>query len=113
MCCVRPDDPALKAQAIDSRLLSGAKIRSILAEPLDEPADPSVIDKVFLVAPRVTDGLYLLPKAVNPASWPSAELGNNLQNTRSLHWTRRYQRSIRASTTGKECARRPSQPPSC
>ena len=40
------DDPALKAQAIDSRLLSGAKIRSILAKPLDEPADDAVLGVV-------------------------------------------------------------------
>jgi hypothetical protein len=72
------DEPALKAQAIDRRLLSGDAIRSILAEPLEQPDDPSVIDKVFLVAPRVTDGLYLLPKAVNP-QLAIAELGNNLR----------------------------------
>ena len=71
------DEPALKAQAIDRRLLSSDKIRSILAEPLEEPEDSLVIDKVFLVAPRVTDGLYLLPKAVNP-QLAIAELGNNL-----------------------------------
>jgi ATP-dependent helicase YprA (DUF1998 family) len=72
------DEPALKAQAIDRRLLSGDAIRSILAEPLEQPDDPSVIDKVFLVAPRVTDGLYLLPKAVN-SQLAIAELGNNLR----------------------------------
>ena len=70
------DDQALKAQAIDRRLLTSDTIRSILAEPLEQPDDPSVIDKVFLVAPRVTDGLYLLPKAVNP-QLAIAELGNN------------------------------------
>ena len=72
------DEPTLKAQAIDRRLLSGDAIRSILAEPLEQPDNPSVIDKVFLVAPRVTDGLYLLPKAVNP-QLAIAEVGHNLR----------------------------------
>jgi len=71
------DEHALKAQAIDRRLLNGDKIRSILAEPLDDPEDPATIDRVFLVAPRVTDGLYLLPKAVNP-QLAIAELGSDL-----------------------------------
>ena len=72
------DEPALRAQAVDRRLLSGDTIRSILAEPLEQPEDPNVIDKVFLVAPRVTDGLYLLPKAINP-QLAVAELGQNLR----------------------------------
>jgi hypothetical protein len=71
------DEHALKAQAIDSRLLSGNKVRSILSEPLDDPAAAATIDKAFLVAPRVTDGLYLLPKAVNPYL-AIAELGSSL-----------------------------------
>lgn len=60
------DNPSLLAQAIDQRLSSENLIKSVLTEPLEEPHDHSVIDPVFFVAPRVTDGLYLLPEAVNP-----------------------------------------------
>ena len=60
------DNPQLRAQAIDQRLCSGPLIQSVLTEPEVEPHDQASIDPVFLVAPRVTDGLYLLPQAVNP-----------------------------------------------
>lgn len=70
------DNPPLKAQAIDQRLSKGPLINSILTEPVVEPHDPATIDPVFLVAPRVTDGLYLLPVAVNPLLAIS-ELGSN------------------------------------
>lgn len=72
------DDPTLKAQAIDQRISKGPLINSILTEPAEDPHDPATIDPVFLVAPRVTDGLYLLPVAVNPLLAIS-ELGNNLE----------------------------------
>ena len=62
-----PDhDLALQAQAIDQRISSEQPLRSILAEPAIPPEQPDSIRPVFLVAPRVTDGLYLLPTAVHP-----------------------------------------------
>ncbi|MFM7314630.1 MAG: helicase-related protein [Cyanobium sp.] len=72
------DNPTLLAQAIDQRLCSGSLIQSVLTEPESEPHDQSSIDPVFLVAPRVTDGLYLLPEAVNPLLAIN-ELGSNLE----------------------------------
>lgn len=72
------NNPALKAQAIDHRISKGPLINSILSEPEAEPHHPNKIDPVFLVAPRVTDGLYLLPVAVNPLMAIS-ELGSNLE----------------------------------
>jgi DEAD/DEAH box helicase domain-containing protein len=60
------DNPTLGAQAIDQRLCSGPVIQSVLTDDVAELRDHSSIDPVFLVAPRVTDGLYLLPEAVNP-----------------------------------------------
>ena len=71
-------DPPLKAQAIDQRISKGALINSILSEPDCEPHDSATIDPVFLVAPRVTDGLYLLPVKVNHLLAIS-ELGSNLE----------------------------------
>ena len=71
------DKLPLKGQAIARELCSGNGISRILTEPRDDPADPATIDPVFLVAPRVTDGLYLLPKAVNP-QLAISELGANL-----------------------------------
>lgn len=72
------DNPSLRAQAIDQRLCSGSVIQSVLTEPLVEPHDHRSIDPVFLVAPRVTDGLYLLPEAVNPLLAIN-ELGSSLE----------------------------------
>jgi hypothetical protein len=72
------DNPTLRAQAIDQRLCSGPVIQSVLTEPEVEPHDHSSIDPVFLVAPRVTDGLYLLPEAVNPLLAIN-ELGSSLE----------------------------------
>ena len=72
------DSPTLRAQAIDQRLCSGPVIQSVLTEPQVEPHDHSSIDPVFLVAPRVTDGLYLLPEAVNPLLAIN-ELGSSLE----------------------------------
>ena len=59
-------DLALQAQAIDQRISSEQPLRSILAEPAIPPEQPDSIRPVFLVAPRVTDGLYLLPTVVHP-----------------------------------------------
>ena len=75
---VQRHNPALKAQAIDQRISKGPLLNSILTEPEQDPHDPSTIDPVFLVAPRVTDGLYLLPVAVNPLL-AIGELGSNLE----------------------------------
>lgn len=62
-----PDhDLALQAQAIDQRITTEQILRPILAEPAIPPDKPESISPVFLVAPRVTDGLYLLPTAVHP-----------------------------------------------
>jgi DEAD/DEAH box helicase domain-containing protein len=72
------DNPTLKAQAIDQRLCSGPVIHSVLTEPTVEPHDQSSINPVFLVAPRVTDGLYLMPEAVNPLLAIN-QLGSNLE----------------------------------
>ncbi len=72
------DNPSLRAQAIDHRLSSGPVIQSVLTEPEVEPHEAATINPVFLVAPRVTDGLYLLPKAVNPLLAIN-ELGSNLE----------------------------------
>jgi len=72
------DNLSLRAQAIDQRLCKGASTQSVLAEPLVEPHDAATIDPVFLVAPRVTDGLYLLPEVVNPLLAIN-ELGSNLE----------------------------------
>lgn len=72
------DSLTLRAQAIDLRLSSGAAIQSVLVEPVVEPRPAATIDPVFLVAPRVTDGLYLLPEAVNPLLAIN-ELGTTLE----------------------------------
>jgi DEAD/DEAH box helicase domain-containing protein len=71
------DDLDLKAQAIDRRQVSRKELATILTEPRQPPAPEAVINPVFLVAPRVTDGLYLLPKAVHP-QLAIAELGGEL-----------------------------------
>ena len=72
------DNLSLRAQAIDHRLSSGAVIQSVLVEPVVDPCPATTIDPVFLVAPRVTDGLYLLPQAVNPLLAIN-ELGSSLE----------------------------------
>lgn len=59
-------DHPLLAQAIDMRVSSEQRLNSILAKPAIDPDGPESINPVFLVAPRVTDGLYLCPTAVNP-----------------------------------------------
>jgi hypothetical protein len=50
----------------------------VLVEPVVEPSPAASIDPVFLVAPRVTDGLYLLPDTVNPLLAIN-ELGSSLE----------------------------------
>jgi len=57
-------DHPLLAQAIDMRVSAEQKLNSILAKPAIDPHES--INPVFLVAPRVTDGLYLRPAAVHP-----------------------------------------------
>ena len=57
-------DHPLLAQAIDMRVSAEQRLNSILAKPAIDP--PESINPVFLVAPRVTDGLYLRPTAVHP-----------------------------------------------
>lgn len=59
------NNPSLKAQAIDHRLSNGKEIKKIL---IDEtlPREPrESISSIYLAAPRVTDGLYLLPQKLN------------------------------------------------
>ena len=58
------DDPPLKAQAIDNRL-SGGEVKNILIQERDEILPKESISSIYLAAPRVTDGLYLLPQKVN------------------------------------------------
>jgi hypothetical protein len=41
-------------------------LTTILAKPAIAADEPSSIDAVFLVAPRVTDGLYLRPTGIHP-----------------------------------------------
>ena len=61
-----PDhDLALQAQAIDQRVSTEQTLSPILVQPAIPPNKPESINPVFLVAPRVTDGLYLLPTAVH------------------------------------------------
>lgn len=59
-------DQPLLAQAIDQRVCAEQRLNSILAKPVIAPDVPESINPVFLVAPRVTDGLYLRPTAVHP-----------------------------------------------
>lgn len=59
-------DHQLLAQAIDMRVSAEQRLNSILAKPAIDPDAPERINPVFLVAPRVTDGLYLRPTAVHP-----------------------------------------------
>jgi len=73
------DNPTLRRQAIDQHLCKGSSvIQSVLTEPEVEPHDHDLINPVFLVAQRVTDGLYLLPKKVNPLLAIN-ELGSRLE----------------------------------
>lgn len=59
-------DHPLLAQAIDMRVSAEQRLNSILAKPAMNPDEPESINPVFLVAPRVTDGLYLRPTAIHP-----------------------------------------------
>lgn len=56
----------LLAQAIDSRSLDQEELKTILMNAQDASLSPEDIAPVFLVAPRVTDGLYLTPTALHP-----------------------------------------------
>ena len=58
-------DALLKAQAIDNRLLSDDVTKKIFIDetPPQELKEP--ISPIYLAAPRITDGLYLLPQDVN------------------------------------------------
>jgi ATP-dependent helicase YprA (DUF1998 family)/predicted Zn-ribbon and HTH transcriptional regulator len=60
------DNLPLKAQAIDGRLLKGDAIQTVLVDPLLKPTPAEEISGVYLTAPRVTDGLYLLPVGLHP-----------------------------------------------
>ena len=63
----RPDKPMpLQQQLIERRLLDRRGLNTILAEPHVDPTAAEQIDPVSLVAPRVTDALYLLPVGVHP-----------------------------------------------
>lgn len=55
----------LSAQAIDSRLIEQAGLNTILMNTQDASLSAEDIAPVFLVAPRVTDGLYLTPTALH------------------------------------------------
>lgn len=56
----------LKAQAIDERILSDVQRLKILNDEASFPKFQEVIEEpIYLAAPRVTDGLYLLPQKVN------------------------------------------------
>jgi len=57
---------SLQAQAIDQRVVKQEFLSTILAQPTIPPDSPASISPVFLVAPRVTDGLYLRPTAIHP-----------------------------------------------
>jgi ATP-dependent helicase YprA (DUF1998 family) len=59
-------DHPLLAQAIDQRVSDVQWLTTILAKPAIAADEPSSIDAVFLVAPRVTDGLYLRPTGIHP-----------------------------------------------
>lgn len=59
-------DQPLLAQAIDSRSLDQANLKTILMNSQDTSLSPEDIAPVFLVAPRVTDGLYLTPTRLHP-----------------------------------------------
>ena len=59
-------DLHLLSQAIDHRFCSEPKLTSILAKSDAHPDESEGINPVFLVAPRVTDGLYLRPTSVHP-----------------------------------------------
>ena len=57
----------LKAQAIDKRILSDVQRLEILRDETSPPESQKVIKQsIYLAAPRVTDGLYLLPQELNP-----------------------------------------------
>jgi hypothetical protein len=60
------DDLPLKGQLIDQRMLNGSAIHTVLTDPLISPLPEEDNAPVFLAAPRVTDGLYLLPDALHP-----------------------------------------------
>jgi DEAD/DEAH box helicase domain-containing protein len=68
---------ALQAQIIERRLLERKYLNSILVEPLIDPKPEEEIDPVSIVAPRVTDGLYLLPQGIHP-QLATALLGGQL-----------------------------------
>lgn len=58
------DELPLTAQAIDARHLKGNAadlMKSIVVDPPEMPTPPKDIQGVYLTAPRITDGLYLLP----------------------------------------------------
>lgn len=56
----------LLAQAVDRRLMEFPGFTSILMNPDATGLRAEDIDPVFLVAPRVTDGLYLMPADLHP-----------------------------------------------
>lgn len=67
----------LIGQAIDARQLKGTAadlLKSIVVDPLKMPTAPQEMQGVYLAAPRVTDGLYLLPEDLHP-QLALAELG--------------------------------------
>ena len=59
-------DQPLLAQAIDSRSIDQAELKTILMNPQDASLPAEDIAPIYLVAPRVTDGLYLTPSALHP-----------------------------------------------
>lgn len=68
---------ALQAQLIERRLLERKYLNSILVEPQVDPTPEEDIDPVSIVAPRITDGLYLLPQGIHP-QLATALLGGQL-----------------------------------
>ena len=56
----------LLAQAIDTRQVERKGLSRILFEPGADAASLPSIDPVYLVAPRVTDGLYLVANGTHP-----------------------------------------------
>ncbi|MCY4332745.1 MAG: DEAD/DEAH box helicase [Cyanobacteria bacterium MAG CAR1_bin_15] len=60
------NESPLKAQAIDKRILSDVQKLKILNDETSSPKSQEIIEKsIYLAAPRVTDGLYLLPQKMN------------------------------------------------
>jgi DEAD/DEAH box helicase domain-containing protein len=56
----------LLAQAVHRELMELPGLNTILMNPQTTGLRAEDIDPVFLIAPRVTDGLYLMPKALHP-----------------------------------------------